>query len=245
MAQARGAAGLTRLRAATLLLALALATACSGLPKDPEGTLERVEGGTMRIGITDSEPWALFDGSKATGVEPRILEMFAEELDAEIEWVQGAEADLMGALEYREVDAVIGGLTSTNPWSGKVSFTHPYITTSVVVGVPTGGEMPEDIAGVEVAVERGTEAAGVLEKTDANVVYVDDVADVADVEGAVAVDNWLLDELSLEDTGVTLIETDHVMATPLGENAWQVRLERFLLTHEQEIKDLLEEEGKP
>lgn len=233
---------MSRLRASAALVVLVLATACSDLPKDPEGTLDRIEGGTMRVGITDSEPWALFDGSEATGVEPRILEMFAEELGAEIEWVQGVEADLMGALEYREIDAVIGGLTSTNPWSGKVSFSHPYITTSVVVAVPTDDEMPEDIAGLEVAVEEGTEAAGVLEKTDAEVVYVDEVADV---EGAVAVDNWLLDELSLEDTGVTLIETDHVMATPLGENAWQVRLERFLLTHEQEIKDILEEEGKP
>ena len=196
----------------------------------------------MHVGITDSDPWALYSGGEASGVEPRILERFASELDATIEWIPGTEEDLMAALEQREVDVVIGGLTSTNPWSAKVALTHPYLTTSVVVAVPSDGDIPDDIAGMEVAVERGTEAAGILEKTDAEVVYVDDIADA---NGAVAVDNWLLDELSLEDTGVTLVETDHVMAMPLGENAWLVRLERYLLTHEDDIKALLEEEGKP
>lgn len=236
MAQARRVAGV-----GLLGLIVVVSVGCKDLPRDPEGTLDRIEGGTMRIGIIESDPWTSYDAGEAGGVEARILERFAQELDAEIEWVAGTEADLMSALEVREVDVVIGGLTSTSPWSGKVTLTHPYLTTSVVVAVPTD-DIPEDIAGLDVAVERGTEAAGILEKTDADVVYA---PDVARAEGAVAIDNWLLDELSLEDTGVTLIETDHVMAVPLGENAWLVRLERYLLTHEDDIKALLEEEGKP
>jgi hypothetical protein len=35
------------------------------------------------------------------------------------------------------------------------------------------------------------------------------------------------------------------MAVPLGENAWMVRLERFLLNRELEIERLLMEEGRP
>jgi polar amino acid transport system substrate-binding protein len=205
----------------------------------------------------NSDPFATYEAGQVRGVEPRILERFAEELDAEIEWFPGTEEELMGALELRELDVVIGGLTSTNPWSKMVTLTHPYLTTAVVVGSSPMEEALEDIAGVEVLVEPGSDAAGILEKTDAEVVYVEDVEETvleAKREGrvtfqpaeiAAAVDNWLLDDLDLADTGVRLIENDHVMAMPFGENAWLVRLERFLLTHEDDIKSILEEEGRP
>jgi polar amino acid transport system substrate-binding protein len=235
-------------------MALLAGVACD-LPRDPEGTLERVSGGTMRVGITDSDPWAIYEGGEASGTEVRILEGFAEEIDAEIEWHAGTEEDLMTALEQRELDVVIGGLTSTNPWSAKVSMTHPYLTTSVVIAVRDEAEEPEDIAGLSIAVEKGTEQAGILEKTDARPVPVDDVAAQVERGGpnvtgpvdldAFAIDNWLVDDLGLEDIGVTMVETDHVMATPLGENAWLVKLERYLLTHEDDIRSILEEEGRP
>lgn len=196
----------------------------------------------MRVGVIESDPFVIFDAVEPGGVEPRILEGFAAELDAEIEWFPGGEEELMGALEKRELDVVIGGLTSTTPWSKMVALTHPYLTTAVVVGAPSAGEAIEDIAGVEVAVEKGTQEAGVLEKTDAEVVLVEDVTEF---DGVVVVDNWLLDDLDLVDTGDRLIESDHVMATPFGENAWLVRLERYLLTHEDEIKSILDEEGRP
>jgi hypothetical protein len=35
------------------------------------------------------------------------------------------------------------------------------------------------------------------------------------------------------------------MLVPFGENAWMVRLERFLLNREDEIRRLVREEGKP
>ena len=249
MAQARRVAGL-----ALLGLILVASTACGDLPRDPEGTLDRIDGGTMRVGITDNDPWTTYEDGEAEGVEVRILERFAEDLDAEIDWVPGSEADLMSALEMREVDLVVGGLTSTDPWGAKVALTHPYLTTSVVVAVLGGDEVPEDIAARRVAVERGTEQAGILEKTDATVIRTDDVVEgVESTRGALgpvgtnlfAIENWLIDDLDLEDTGVTLIETDHVMAAPLGENAWLVRLERYLLTHEDDIKSVLDEEGGP
>jgi polar amino acid transport system substrate-binding protein len=193
----------------------------------------------MRVGIQDSEPWAVLVDGEAHGVEPRILEAFADELDAEIEWVPGSDEDLMGALHQREIDVVVGGITSTSPWVNEVTFTHPYLTTAVIVAAP---ELVEDIAGVEVAVEAGTEEAGLLEMTDARPIAVEDVMQA---EGAVVIDNWLLDDLQLVDSGVRLREDDHVMAVQSGENAWIVRLERYLLSHEAEIKSLLEEEGKP
>ena len=220
-----------------LLCALAL-PAC-GMPRDPESTLDHVTGDKMRVGVTHHEPWVVLGDGEPAGVEVELVKLFAEELDAEIEWVEGSESEIAGAMEVRALDLAIGGFTSTNPASAEMSLSHPYLTTQTVVGVPASSEAEEDITGVPVSVERGTEAAGLLEKTDADVVLVDDIMEA---EGARALDNFLLDDLELEDTGVRLEESDHVMAVPHGENAWLVRLERFLLTHVEEIDEILERE---
>jgi polar amino acid transport system substrate-binding protein len=223
-----------------LVLVIGLLPVACGVPRDPEKTLEKVTGGVMRVGITGSDPWTALEGPEPTGVEVELVERFAESLDARIDWVEGSEAEIFEALEVREIDLAIGGFTSQNSWAGKVTFTHPYITTPAVVGWPRGEEIPTDIAGHEVAVEKGSHLAAILEKTDARPV---EVVDLATVDGPAAVDNWLLDDLDLEDTGIRLDESDHVMAVPNGENAWLVRLERFLLTREAEIADLLAQEG--
>ncbi len=225
---------MTRLTA--VLIALSLASC--GVPRDPEGTLERVRGGELRVGVSSSDPWATWPGDDPSGVEVDLVEDFAAHIDSDVVWVEGSEAEVIEALEVGELDLVIGGLTSTSPWSKVAALTHPYITTKVVVAVPEGQEVPDDIAELDVAVERGTAAAGILEKTDADPVIVEDVANA---EGPVAVENWLLDDLGLIETGITLGETDHVMAVRMGENAWMTELERFLLERQEVVERLLDE----
>jgi polar amino acid transport system substrate-binding protein len=218
-----------------------LAGASCGLPDDPESTLKRVTGGTMRVGVTESPPWVVLGDGGPSGVEVEIVELFARELGAEIEWHEGSAEELAAALGMRELDLLAGGIVSTSGLAAHAGLSHPYLTTQVVVAVPPG-TYGGDIAGLEVAVESATEEAGVLDKTDAIPVRVDDVTEV---DGPIAVEGYLLDDLGLEDTGVRLSETDHVMAVPPGENAWLVRLERFLLDHEDEVHRILEEEGGP
>ncbi|HEV2755205.1 MAG TPA: transporter substrate-binding domain-containing protein [Actinomycetota bacterium] len=218
-----------------------LAAASCGLPNDPEGTLERVTGGAMRVGITENPPWVVLGADGPSGVEVEIVELFAAELGAEVEWHEGSAEDLAAALAMRELDILAGGIVSTSGLAAHGGLTHPYLTTQVVVAVPPG-TYDGDIAGLEVAVETATEEAGVLEKTDADPVRVEDVTTV---DGPVAVDGYLVDDLGLDDTGVRLSEVDHVMAVPHGENAWLVRLERFLLDHEDDVHRILEEEGAP
>lgn len=225
-----------RVRHILLVLTLVAPAACE-LPRDPETTLERVSGGTLRVGIASHDPWVVLEPDGPAGVEVEIVERFAEEIDAEIEWVEGEVEELAAAVHVRELDLLIAGLTRTSKISSEAALTHPYLTTQVVVATPPGENL-EDIAGVEVAVEANTEAAGILEKTDAVPVRVEDVTKVG---GPVAIENYLLDDLDLEDTGVRLIETDHVMAVPHGENAWLVRLERFLLSDPGMIDQILEE----
>jgi hypothetical protein len=69
------------------------------------------------------------------------------------------------------------------------------------------------------------------------------VEDVAAVEGPRAIDDWLLDDLDLVDTGLTLVETDHVMAVRMGENGWMVTIEKFFLDNAGEIQEILDAEG--
>ena len=228
--------GLSALIAAVLL---AVGVAGCGIPRDPESTLDRVRGGTLRAGITASEPWTILEGGRPGGVEVELVEQFAHELGARVEWVDGSEAELIGALEVRELDLVVGGLTADTPWQAGSAITRSYATTRVVVAVPASQSPPGDIAGLRVAVEAGSDAAGILEdKTDAVPVRVPDVTKVKG--SAVAVDEWLLDNLGLRDTGIHLSKAKHVMATPLGENAFLVRLERFLIAHQAQMPALLD-----
>ncbi|HEX2295262.1 MAG TPA: transporter substrate-binding domain-containing protein [Actinomycetota bacterium] len=220
-----------------LVLGVVLLLAACGLPRDPETTLQRVSGGTLRVGVSEHEPWVVLGGPEPAGVEVELVERFADEIDAEIEWVEGEVEELAGALHVREIDLLIAGLTSRSKIASEGALTHPYLTTAVVVAAPPEMSLKQ-IAGVEVAVEAATEEAGLLEKTDAVPVRV---ADVTRAEGAVVVEDYLVDDLDLEDTGVRLDEIDHVMAVPHGENAWLVRLERFLLEDPGTVARVLEE----
>lgn len=95
---------------ATAVLTALTLTAC-GIPRDPEGTLERVEGGTVRAGITENHPWTDLSGGEPAGVEVDLIEAFAESLGARVEWFDGSQAELLENLEKRELDVVMGGFT--------------------------------------------------------------------------------------------------------------------------------------
>ena len=190
----------------------------------------------MRVGITESDPWTVLSGTRPTGIEVELVERFADELDADIEWTEGPEQDLFGALAVGSLDLVIGGLTSTNPNTKEGTLTYPFHTSTLTIGLPAGMDV-DDIAGLEIAVERGTEGAGLLRKTDARPVYVDDIAEA---KGRPAVvDDWLLEDMDLHPSGITLVESAHVMATRHGENGFLVELEKFLVEDPDAIRDLL------
>jgi polar amino acid transport system substrate-binding protein len=142
--------------AAALMLLL---LACD-LPRDPEGTLDRVQGGVMRVGISDNPPWTLVEAGRVDGVESMLVEDLARELGARIEWIHGTENELLDALHRFELDLVIAGLTDDTPWTGKVGLSQAYVETSSLVGVPQDVEpVGDDIEGREVAVPLGNAVA--------------------------------------------------------------------------------------
>ncbi|WP_413451217.1 transporter substrate-binding domain-containing protein [Georgenia phoenicis] len=116
---------------AALLLTV---TACSTtIPTDPDGTLDRVSGGILRVGVSPSPPWTdLPDGpdGEPAGTEVELVGGFAATIDAEVQWAAGGEEELIGQLERGELDLVIGGLTAQSPWADKAALTYRYTETT-------------------------------------------------------------------------------------------------------------------
>ena len=187
----------------------------------------------MHVGVTEADPWVKLEGGDPASVEVELVERFAGTLGARIEWVEGSETELMEALHGRQLDVVIAGPTRRSEWQRVAALTRPYVTTQVVIAAPdrqTADRLSDDLGGERIAVEANTpEAAKLEEDTDALVRPVDDIAAV---DGPVAVPDFLLDDLRLVRTDAELDE--HAMAASMGENAFLVALERFLLDRESE-----------
>ncbi|MFI9815156.1 transporter substrate-binding domain-containing protein [Saccharothrix variisporea] len=222
-----------------LLVAAVLLTGC-GIPRDTDGTLDRVRGGVLRVGVAEHPPWTAVDGpDSVSGAEADLVTRLADELDARVEWHPGAESALMAALEGRQLDLVVGGLTDDLPWTEHAALSRPYATTRVVVAATDGVELPPDLDGRRVAARGGTAEAAALADEGAEVVPVGDPAEVRDLP--VAVEHWRMDALGLRAAEHVLLERRHVWALPLGENGWLVEVERFLLElPDGEVDRLLE-----
>lgn len=122
-----------KIRAVVPGLALFLSLTSCGItiPQDPEGTLEKVTGGILRVGVSENAEWVqLPPGGDPEGIEPGLVEEFADTLDATIEWVPGAEHELADDLFNGELDMAIGGLGADTPWIKEAGITRPYTETT-------------------------------------------------------------------------------------------------------------------
>src|SRR5919199_148980 len=170
----RGGGLCGRLWAAFVLCALT--AACANLPRDPEGTLRRVEGGRLRVGLVEHPPWVVRTEGEPGGAEVELVRRFAAELGATPEWHWGGEQRHMEALERFELDLVVGGITKATPWAKYVGLTGPYFEEAYAVGFPAPAAPPKELKGLSVAVREGDPAAYYLAKEDAVPVRVPDLA---------------------------------------------------------------------
>ena len=230
-----------RIKPALAILAVTLAGGCD-FPADPEGTLDRVTGGTMRVGVIADPPWVTLEpGREPEGVEPELTRRFAETIDAEIEWVEGTESDLAAAMGGFQLDLTIGGLTRDFPYVDDVAMTRPYLDTELEIAVPPGEELPDDLGGEEIYVERSSEAAALLREEEDDAIGVP-FGSLDEIDGPALLDTYDIDAIGYERTDYILRDDEHAMAVPLGENAFLVELEKFLLDRGEEAEDLLHEE---
>lgn len=224
---------MARLLMLVLLLGL---DGCDDLPRDPEHTLERVRGDVLRVGVADNSPWVVLDRGQVKGVEARLINMLADELDAEVVWVRGSVPELVSALAEYQLDVVIGGLTQDSLFKNKVALTLSYHTEPLLLALPPHAPTLAEIGGQEVVVAPGSEAAAQVHKHGGVPVPQ---ADLANAELPVAVPDWQRRRLGFRPTGVVLTRERHVMALPPGENAWLVYVERFLKRARPRADDLL------
>lgn len=106
-------------------------------PRDPEGTLLRATGGELRVGVSENPPHTeVADDGSVSGEEVEIIEGWAESIGAEVVWSDGAESVLMEQLKLREIDILVGGLSSDSPWTTHAALTRPYAEVTGPDGKP-------------------------------------------------------------------------------------------------------------
>lgn len=136
----------TRLQGVLLILAMTVSLVGCGMtvPTDPDGTLQQVSGGDLRVGVSPAEGLADVSTDAPTGPLVDLVDTFADSLDADIEWTIDSEETLVGMLEEGELDLVVGGLTDQTPWIDRAGVTRGYIGVpgadgrSIVMLVPLG-----------------------------------------------------------------------------------------------------------
>jgi ABC-type amino acid transport substrate-binding protein len=142
-----------RARLATVILATVLSTvltaALSGcgitIPTDPNGTLDDIRGGTVHAGVSLSEGLA-HESPAGTPRGPviELVDEFAEEQGARVEWTIDSEERLVDELESGDLDIAVGGMTDQTPWTDRAGVTRGYAEIegsagrSIVMLVPLG-----------------------------------------------------------------------------------------------------------
>jgi polar amino acid transport system substrate-binding protein len=224
-------------RMVAALVLCALGVACGGLPRDPEGTLRRVQGGRLRVGLVEHPPWVVRTPGEPAGAEVELVRRFAAELNATPEWHWGGEQRQMEALERFELDLLVGGVTKSTPWSKYVGLTGPYFEETYAVGFPASAAPAKELKGLSVAVREGDPVAYYLAKEDAVPVRVSDLKGAG---GPVAAPAWELERMGLVPSATELHSEKHVMAVAPGENGFLKRLEEFLSRERPGVKELLQ-----
>jgi polar amino acid transport system substrate-binding protein len=224
---------------ALLLLSVGLLDGCDewDFPRDPDRTLQTVLATReMTVAAVDHPPWVIL-GSDAppSGAEVALIEAFADELGVEIDWRRLSAFAALEGLEQGELDLAIGGFTQkdVSPHAGAAP-TYGYFTEALVVAGLPGAAIPTDVEGRVIFLPADVMAADLVRAEGAL-----PTTEMEEDVGLVAVPHWRIESQGLLPTGVRLRQDKHVMAVPQGENAWIMRLERFLRSQSTPMDDRL------
>jgi ABC-type amino acid transport substrate-binding protein len=195
-------------------------------PRDPDDTLARVlADGRMRVIAVDHVPWvAVEDDGVPRGAEVDLVEAFARELGVAVDWRRAPAFPALEALERGDADLAVGGFTKKAVSAqGGAGQTYAYFIETLVVAAAPGAPIPRALDGEAVYVARSLLVDGLVEDEGG--------VPVPEKTGTVlfaALPDWQVPARGLVPTEVVLSRHEHVMAVPQGENAWIIRLERFL-----------------
>lgn len=112
-----------------LLVGTLTLTGCGlNIPSDPNGTFDRVSGGTLRVGISVDPPLTEVHDTGPSGPMIDLAAGFAREINATPEWSMQSEETLVKQLESGRIDLAVGSFTDQTPWSDRVGTTRGYTT---------------------------------------------------------------------------------------------------------------------
>ncbi|MGH3690110.1 MAG: hypothetical protein ACRDT7_08150 [Microbacterium sp.] len=119
-----------RLRAASVSAAFVLTLGLSGcgltVPADPNGTLDTVSGGELRVGTAPDGNLVRIDGGEPTGSIIDLVDGFASHIHARADWTVASEETLVSMLGHGDLDLIAGGITSDTPWVDEAGVTRGY-----------------------------------------------------------------------------------------------------------------------
>ena len=225
--EGRAAAGTGR-RLISALSCLAWLAGCDDLqfPRDPNDTLETVLASEqMTVAAVDHVPWVrVAGGADPSGAEVALIEDFARELGVTVEWKHMPSFVALEGLEQGQIDLAIGGFVrrSVTPHAGAAP-SYAYFREALVIGAEPEHPIPDSLDGQAVFVPAEVMAAGLVRDRGGL-----PVSEMTEDVRLVALPRWQLADRDLVPTGIVLQRQKHVMAVPQGENAWLMRLERFL-----------------
>ena len=229
-------------RSAAIAAVFGVAVIGCNLPRDSDGSLDRIRGGTMRVGFVVDTPWVTDSTDGPGGVEPAFVRALARDLGSRVRWTRGPQSQLLETLSGRELDLVIGGLDAKSPWKQKLALTRPYYTDTVLVADTVGAPLPPTIERLTVAVRQGDPVAAEIRKKKGTPVPVEDLTSA---KSLVAAPTWRLAQLGRTGSKrLQLAQTQHVLAAPPGENAWLMRVEQTLYSAQDRVPSFLRKSGE-
>lgn len=114
----------------SLLLSFVLLPACGGIPRDPEGTLDRIRRDqVLHVGMVD--------GANPQGVRisSALIAALVEDTGAKPTVTRDELEPLLVSLEAGELDLVVGGrFAEDTPWKTRVTLGPPLISQNTATG---------------------------------------------------------------------------------------------------------------
>lgn len=120
-----------------LLLTFLLLTGCEEYPQDTIGTLKDAQYDILKVGVVEHSPFVIRENGEWKGIEPALVEAFAKDIGAEVEWVAASESELVDMMEHYDIHLLIGGFEKSTLWKKKAALTNPYFAKRVLL-VPKG-----------------------------------------------------------------------------------------------------------
>lgn len=125
------------------------------IPTDPDGSLQRIEStGRLRAGATPAGDALEVSGRDVSGPLADLVEGFARDHGATVDWVIASEETLVDELETDALDLAVGGMTDATPWVDRVSVTRGFTGIEGSGGAPLVVLLPLGENALQSAIER-------------------------------------------------------------------------------------------